>query len=85
VSEPSADALAMARELYARFEHADNGNDVAALGKAIPLNPEPIIGGNIELTDGVARVVKPHPAVKLYTSHFANCPSANAHRKERRR
>ena len=53
-------------------------------GKAIPLNPEPIIGGNIELTDGVARVVKPHPAVKLYVSHFATCAQADAHRKGRR-
>jgi len=54
-------------------------------GENIPLNPMPVVGGNIELKDGVARVVQPHPAVKLYTSHFANCPSANAHRKERRR
>jgi len=56
-----------------------------ASGKAIPLNPDPQPGGNLELKDGVARVVQPHPAVKLYTSHFANCPSANAHRKELRR
>jgi hypothetical protein len=54
-------------------------------GKAIPLNPAPIAGGNLELKDGVARVVQPHPAVKLYTSHFTNCPQANSHRKERRR
>jgi len=53
-------------------------------GKAIPLNPEPIIGGNLELVDGVARVVQPHPAVKLYVSHFATCAQADAHRKGRR-
>lgn len=56
----------------------------AATGAAIPLNPTPIIGGNLELTDGVARVVKPHPAVKLYVSHFATCAQADAHRKGRR-
>lgn len=54
-------------------------------GKAIPLNPEPQPGGNLELKDGVARVVQPHPAVKLYVSHFATCAHADAHRKERRR
>jgi hypothetical protein len=53
-------------------------------GKAIPLNPVPIVGGNLELVDGVARVVKPHPAVKLYVSHFATCAQADAHRKGRR-
>jgi len=45
---------------------------------------EPIVGGNLDLTDGVARVVKPHPAVKLYVSHFATCAQADAHRKGRR-
>lgn len=35
MSKPSEDALAMARELYARFEHADNGNDEAALAAAL--------------------------------------------------
>lgn len=34
MSEPSEDALAMARELYAQFEHADNGNDERALAAA---------------------------------------------------
>ena len=53
-------------------------------GKAIPLNPDPIVGGNLDLVDGVARVVQPHPAVKLYVSHFATCAQADAHRKGRR-
>jgi len=53
-------------------------------GKDIPLNPDPVAGGNLELKDGIARVVKPHPAVKLYTSHFVSCPNANSHRKGRR-
>jgi hypothetical protein len=34
-SKPSEEALAMARELYAQFEHADDGNDVAALAAAL--------------------------------------------------
>jgi hypothetical protein len=55
-----------------------------ASGKAIPLNPDPQPGGNLELKDGVARVVQPHPAVKLYVSHFATCAQADAHRKGRR-
>jgi hypothetical protein len=57
----------------------------AANGKPIPLNPQPIIGGNLELADGIASYVKPSATVKLYTSHFANCPNADAHRRERRR
>jgi hypothetical protein len=54
-------------------------------GKDIPLNPDPVIGGNLELQDGVVRYVKPSGTVALYTSHFSNCPNADAHRKERRR
>lgn len=54
-------------------------------GKAIPLNPEPLIGGNLELTDGVVRYVQPSGNVALYTAHFSNCPSADAHRKGRRK
>jgi len=55
-----------------------------ATGAPIPLNPAPQAGGNLELKDGIARAVKPHPAVKLYTSHFVTCPNANSHRKVRR-
>jgi hypothetical protein len=54
-------------------------------GENIPLNPEPIVGGNLDLVDGVVRYVQPSGGVKLYTSHFASCPCADAHRKERRR
>ena len=55
-----------------------------ATGAPIPLDPVPQPGGNLELKDGIARVVKPHPAVKLYVSHFKTCPQADAHRKGRR-
>jgi hypothetical protein len=58
-------------------------------GKAIPLNPEPVLGGNVELVETgahvVACVVTPDAGVARHTSHFANCPQANSHRKERRR
>jgi len=30
------------------------------------------------------RALEPSGTARLYTSHFANCPNANAHRKERR-
>jgi hypothetical protein len=53
-------------------------------GKAIPLNPEPRPGGNIDLRDGVAHVVKPDGQAR-YTSHFSDCPQANGHRKARTR
>lgn len=53
-------------------------------GKAIPLNPEPKVGGNLELKDGAVQVVRPSRTIKLYVSHFATCPNANQHRKERR-
>jgi hypothetical protein len=56
-----------------------------AAGESMPLNPRPVPGGNIELHNGVAHVVRPEPTVRRYTSHFANCPQANGHRKERRR
>ena len=56
-----------------------------AKGEAMPLNPRPELGGNVELLNGVAHVVKAEPNVRRYTSHFSNCPQANGHRKERAR
>ena len=56
----------------------------AATGAAIPAEPHPIIGGNIELVGGLASYRKPSSDVALYTSHFADCPNASAHRKGRR-
>ena len=55
-----------------------------ATGAPIPLNPTPIIGGNLELVGGVAWYRKPSSDVPLYTSHFVDCPHAAAHRKGRR-
>lgn len=56
----------------------------AASGKPIPLDPEPKLGGNVEVVnDSIARVVPPADRAErpLYVSHFATCPNAAAHRK----
>jgi len=54
--------------------------------KAIPVNPEPVLGGNVilECSGSLARVVTPNPGVKLYVSHFTTCPHAREHRKVKR-
>lgn len=56
--------------------------------RLMPLNPEPIAGGNIRLDeDGSCEVLsgdalKTHRGeMPLYTSHFATCPGASSHRK----
>jgi len=52
--------------------------------KNIPLNPEPVEGGNIilECNGALARVVKPDGA-RRYISHYATCPQAAQHRRPR--
>jgi hypothetical protein len=62
-------------------------------GKPIPVDPEPVEGGNLELhadDDGelVARALcgqeQTLPGMDLpdrYVSHFATCPNADQHRK----
>jgi len=53
----------------------------------MPLNPKPMDGGNIVLSergqflDPVAVYVKPDPNVKRYVSHFATCPESKKWRK----
>ena len=61
-----------------------------AAGKPIPLDLEPVPGGNIQLRDGVARVLTPIEAMiepleggPRFLSHFATCPYADEHRKAR--
>jgi len=51
--------------------------------RPMPLDPEPVPGGNVELVDGEAWVVKPDPNVPRYVSHFATCPNAGQHRRAR--
>ncbi len=52
-------------------------------GKAIPLDAEPVDGGNLGIRDD-GTVVSSHgfPAgAALYVTHFATCPNAGQHRK----
>jgi len=56
-------------------------------GKKIPLDPDPVDNGNIELVNGIARVVgqSDNPADIRHISHFATCesPFNPANRKSR--
>lgn len=54
-------------------------------GKNMPLDPEPIRGGNVEMRNGVAHVVQPDDETRRYVSHFSTCPNANGHRTKPRR
>lgn len=55
-------------------------------GKAIPIDPELRLGGNIAFdNDGTATVVTPDASVTRHVSHFVTCPNASAHRKPRAR
>lgn len=56
-------------------------------GKSIPVDPEPRAGGNITLIDcGSHLAARVGPAGSgSHVSHFATCPQANGHRRERRR
>lgn len=51
--------------------------------KPIPIDPEPVLGGNVilEANGALARVVKPDPGVRRFVSHFSTCPNAAHHRK----
>lgn len=53
------------------------------MGKPIPLDTVQHAGGNIEIADGIAQVVKPDAAVIRYRSHFASCVYAQQHRSAR--
>lgn len=59
-------------------------------GKQMPVDPEPVSGGNLllEALDGIDRewtavVVQAIPGVPMYRSHFASCPQAAEHRKRK--
>jgi hypothetical protein len=49
-------------------------------GKPIPLDPEPVDRGNLEVEDGVARPVLIEAGKLRYVTHFATCPNAPQHR-----
>jgi hypothetical protein len=68
-----------------------------AAGKAMPVDAEPVDGGNVLLSRGPADVGIPTATVvgkrvqpsifgddsPRYTSHFATCPHADTHRRPR--
>jgi hypothetical protein len=58
-----------------------------ATGARIPLNPEPVPGGNIVVeASGFVRVLgrgEEAPPGARFVSHFVTCPFAAAHRKAR--
>ncbi len=57
-----------------------------ASGKAMPIDPEPVDGGNVWLdSNGVAHVGDEQwaPSPRRYKSHFATCPNAAKHRRPR--
>lgn len=50
-------------------------------GKAMPLDAEPVLGGNVELdTNLIARVVGSDMKIRRYVAHFVSCPEARAWR-----
>jgi hypothetical protein len=55
-------------------------------GRPIPLDPEPVVGGNIRVEDPggacTARIEKPSDN-PLYMTHFVTCPDAKEHRRGR--
>jgi hypothetical protein len=61
------------------------------LGKAIPINPEPVADGNIVIRGGLAVVVgsdllapTAEEGEPKYKSHFATCPHASEFRRKKR-
>lgn len=65
-------------------------------GKAMPLDPEKVLGGNVVLTRGLepwhggvravdrASVIKPDPAVEAYVHHAVSCPTRRRQRNAKR-
>lgn len=77
----AADELGTCRSCRApiRWAHTQKGH-------RIPLDPEPVEGGNlVEVAPGIVRVVEPgDPSGARFVSHFATCPNAGAHRRRGR-
>lgn len=57
-----------------------------AAGKRMPLDPDPVAGGNVVVNGDVATVLPPGTpmpvGVHRYQSHFATCPQASTHRRK---
>ena len=53
-----------------------------AAGKAIPLDFEPVLDGNLAFrNDGLVVSAAGCPPGPRYVAHFATCPHADAHRR----
>lgn len=54
-------------------------------GKWVPLDPDMVPDGNVEVYDGVAVVIANSSVGSRdrYKSHFATCPNAGQHRKRK--
>lgn len=50
-------------------------------GAAMPLDPQPVDGGNIEFAGTLAVVVRAQPGVKRHVVHYVSCPDAVKQRK----
>jgi hypothetical protein len=54
-------------------------------GKAMPIDPDPVPGGNVVLLDDdrvhVLHADEAADDVPTYVSHFATCPNAKGHRR----
>jgi hypothetical protein len=60
----------------------------ATTGSPMPLDAEPVEGGNVAIKDGVAHVMRGELFEEMidgprYQSHFISCPNAARHRKSR--
>jgi hypothetical protein len=59
-------------------------------GKAMPIDAEPVEGGNVVIFDGpegplaVVTHASQAPDKARYRAHFASCPNASQHRKQRK-
>lgn len=52
-------------------------------GNQIPIDESPVLGGNVEMEDGIVTIVKPEPEVLRHITHFATCPNAARHRRKK--
>lgn len=54
-------------------------------GKNMPLDPKPVLDGNVELLDNVAHVIAARDVgnTMRFVSHFRTCPNADQHRRKR--
>lgn len=60
----------------------------SASGSLMPVDAEPVEGGNIKIVDGVSHVMKgdlfePMVGGPSYVSHFVTCPNREQHRRKK--